>query len=256
MSWARRRKLIYIGSIIILFLLIVVLPIVIYYYKPPTCFDGKQNQDELGVDCGGVCTLLCPAQYAPLNVLWSRFSKVSDGVYNVLAYIENPNINAGANNLRYVFRLYDDKGILLKERYGQTFAPASKAMAIFEAEMQTGYKVPDRLDFSFISDAVWLKQENRETGLVVSQSVMSRLDSAPRLTATVSNKNIGTINNIEAIGVVYNNVGNTIAFSRTIIDSIAGKGSKEINFNWPKPFTLAEQNDTYTRTEIIFKVLK
>jgi len=251
MSWSSRRKLIYIGSIIIIFLLIVILPIVIHFYKAPTCFDGKQNQDELGVDCGGGCTLLCPAQYAPLNIQWSRFSKVDDGVYNVLAYIENPNIDAGANNLNYVFRLYDKDGILLKERYGQTFAPSDKVLVVFEPELQTGYQIPARVDFSFISQAVWLKQNSMENGLSISQSVMSRIDSTPRLTTLISNKTINQIKNIEAIGIVYNADGNTVAFSRTVIASIDGKGSTEINFNWPKPFT-----DTYTRTEIVLKVLK
>ena len=251
MSWAQRRKLIYISGIIAVFLLVVVLPTVIHFYKSPTCFDGIQNQGELGGDCGGPCNLLCSAQYAPLNVLWSRFSKVDDGVYNVLAYIENPNIDAGANNLNYVFRLYDKDGILLKERYGQTFAPSDKVMAVFEPELQTGFQIPARVEFSFTSQAVWLKQASMETGLSISQSVMSRIDSAPRLTALVSNNTISQIKNIEAIGIVYNADGNTIAFSRTIIDAINGKGAQEVNFNWPKPFT-----DTYSRADIILKVLK
>ena len=251
MSWAQRRKLIYISSVVAIFLLVVFLPLVLHFYKPPTCFDGKQNQGEFGIDCGGSCSLLCPAQYAPLNILWSRFSKVEDGVYNVLAYVENPNINAGVNNLSYVFRLYDKDGILLKERYGQTFAPSDKVMAVFEPELQTGYQIPARVDFSFISQAVWLKQDSVETGLSISQSVISRIDSAPRLTTLISNNTINQMKNIEAIGIVYNADGNTIAFSRTVISSIDGKGSTEINFNWPKPFT-----DTYARTEIVLKVLK
>jgi len=251
MSWAQKRKLIYLGSIILIFILVVVIPIVYQFYKPPTCFDGKQNQDELGVDCGGVCTLLCPSQYVPLNVLWSRFSKVSDGVYNVLSYIENPNLNAGANNLSYTFKLYDKGGILLSERSGITFAPANKIMAIFEPEMYTGKQVPTRVDFTFTSTAVWTKQASEETGLSISELAVSREDTAPRLSALLTNKNSKEIKKIEAIGIVYNASGNTIAFSRTIIDSIPGKGSQDINFNWPKPFS-----ETYARTEIVFKVLK
>ena len=252
MSWARRRKTIYLGTIAIIFIIIAGWIFVAYFNKPPTCFDGKQNQDELGVDCGGSCLLLCSAQYAPLNVLWSRFSKVSDGDYNVLAYIENPNLNAASYNLNYVFKLYDSRGILLKERTGTTFAPPNKVMAVFEAEMQTGNQVPARVEFSFTSNAVWLKQIINETaGLSVSQSVLERTDSAPRLTAVISNKTSSSINNIEAIAIIYNAPGNTIAFSRTIIDSVKGKDSLVVSFNWPKPFT-----DAYARTEIILKVLK
>ena len=252
MSWARRRKMIYISGIILVFLLVVVLPTDIHLYKAPTCFDGKMNGDEQGIDCGGSCALLCPAQYAPLNVLWSRFSKVSDGDYNVLAYIENPNINASAANLSYIFKLYDKNGVLLKERTGYTFAPPNKVMAVFEAEMQTGNQIPARVNFAFTSNALWLKQISNETsGLSISQSVLERTDSAPRLTAILSNMTSSSINNIEAIAIIYNADGNTIAFSRTIVDSVSSKDSHTVSFNWPKPFT-----DTYARTEIILKVLK
>ena len=251
MTWAQHRKFVYLGTIAIIFIIIAAWIFVAYFYKAPTCFDKKQNQTELGVDCGGPCQLLCPAQYVPLTVLWSRFSKVSDGVYNVLAYIENPNINAGANNLSYTFKLYDSRGILLKERSGKTFAGANKIMAVFEADMQTGNQVPSRVDFTFTSPAVWVKQESKETGLSISQSILSREDTAPRLSASITNKTINTINQIEAIAIAYNELGNTVAFSRTIVDSLAGKETRGISFNWPKPFV-----ETAARTEIILKILK
>jgi hypothetical protein len=251
MSWAQKRRLIYISIIALAILLFVFLPIAIKLYKAPTCFDGKQNQTEQGVDCGGSCTLLCRSQYVPLTVLWSRFSKVNDGVYNVLAYIENPNLNAEANNLDYVFKLYDKDGFLLRERFGRTFVPANKIMTVFEPELLTGKQVPQRVEFAFVSQAVWLKQETPANNLSVTESVITRESTSPRLTAVVTNKTISQIKNIEAVGIIYNAEGNTIAFSRTIIDSILGKGKREINFNWPKTFP-----EPYARTEIVLKVLK
>jgi hypothetical protein len=176
---------------------------------------------------------------------------VSDGVYNVLAYIENPNINAGASNLNYVFKLYDKNGVLLKERFGRTFAPANKVMAVFEGEMLTGSQIPQRVEFSFSNQAVWLKQNSAETDLSVSETVLSREDSAPRLSFVLTNKTINPVQKIEAIAIVYNTSGNTVAFSRTIVDSLIGKESRDVSFNWPKTFTEAS-----ARTEIILKVLK
>jgi len=251
MTWAGRRKFVYLGTISAIILIILVWFFISHFYKTPTCFDGKQNQDEQGIDCGGVCTLLCRSQYVPLTVLWSRFSKVSDGVYNVLAYIENPNINAGANNLNYTFKLYDKNGILLKQRFGQTFAPANKIMAVFEPELLTGNQMPSRVEFSFTSNAVWVRQDSAETNLSVSQAVMSREDTAPRLSFVLTNKTVKLINKIEAVGIVYNAGGNTIAFSRTIIDSLADREARTVNFNWPLPFGQAS-----ARTEIVLKVLK
>lgn len=251
MSWARRRKLIYIVTIILVFLLVVVLPTILHFYKPATCTDGKLNQGEQGVDCGGPCNLLCNSQNASLNILWSRFSKVNDGVYNVLAYIENPNLNAEANNLTYVFKLYNNKGILLKERNGRTYAPGNKIITVFEPEMLTGNEIPQRVEFSFTSNPVWIKQADSLVNLSVSQSIISREDSAPRLTTVITNTTLGIVKNIEAVAIIYNADGNTIAFSRTIIDSLNSREAKEISFNWPKPF-----GETYARAEVVLKVLK
>ena len=161
MSWAQKRRLIYISIIVLVFLLAVVLPTIIHFYKAPTCFDKKQNGTELGIDCGGSCTLLCSVQYAPLIVKWQRFAKVNDGVYNVLAYIENPNIGAIAENLNYSFKMYDSRGILIAERFGKTFAPANRIMAVFEPELSTGNRLPQRVEFSFSNQAVWFKQVSK-----------------------------------------------------------------------------------------------
>jgi hypothetical protein len=251
MTWAQKRKLYYIIGIVIFLLIFVVLPIIILTYKAPTCFDAKQNQDEQGIDCGGVCTLLCESQPASLNVLWYRFSKVNDGIYNVLAYVENPNTDAEATTVNYSFRLYDQAGVLLKERNGQTFVPAGTKVAIFQPEMLTGSLVPNRLDFVFSSSPIWLKQKMVDTGLSSSQIFISQEDTAPRLTFTLTNDTIKQIKDIEAVAIIYNAEGNTIAFSRTIIDAVNGRGSQLVNFNWPRPFS-----EAYSRSEILLKILK
>lgn len=250
MSWAQRRKFIYLGTITLIIVMVVGWYSAVHFYQAPTCFDGKQNGTEQGIDCGGSCSLLCPAQYAPLSVLWSRFSKVNDGSYNVLAYVQNSNLNAGANNLGYVFKLYNSDGVLLNERFGQTFAPADRTLAIFEADMQTGNQIPQRVDFSFTTNAIWIKAQSQASGLSISQTTLSREDTAPRLSATISNQTINLVKNIEAVAIVYDANGNTISFSRTILDSLGDHESKTLSFNWPKPFST-----TVARTEIVLKIL-
>ena len=251
MTWAGKRKLVYLSVIAAIVLAVIVIPSIFYFYKTPTCFDGKQNQTELGIDCGGPCQLLCPVQFAPLNVLWSRFFKVSDGVYNALAYVENPNLTAQANNLNYVFKLYDQKGLLLEERAGQTFSPAGKILTIFEPELFTGNQRPARLEFAFTSPAVWFKVEKLETDLAVTEAALTRLETSPRLEFTLTNKTTKLIKQIEVVGIIYDTDGNTVAFSRTIVDSLTNKEARVVSLNWPLPFT-----GTPARNEIVFKILK
>ena len=60
------------------------------------------NQNEQGIDCGGVCQLVCSANIKPLIPLWTRPVKISGDVYSVVSYIENQNIGNGVNALIHI----------------------------------------------------------------------------------------------------------------------------------------------------------
>src|SRR3989344_2789665 len=140
-SWSTRRKSIYIIGILLCFLFALLLPILFVTYKAPSCTDGLKNQGELGVDCGGPCTLLCKANALDIVVHWQRAFKVKNGVYNALAYIENPNLDSGVGKIFYRFKLYDSDNILIYERQGETFIPPKKIFGIFESNIMTGARV-------------------------------------------------------------------------------------------------------------------
>src|SRR3989344_6469515 len=93
-SWSTRRKSIYIGGTLLVFLFALALPLWYVSYEAPSCQDGFKNQGELGTDCGGPCSLLCKAQALSPIVHWQRAFKVKDGLYNVMSYVENPNLDS------------------------------------------------------------------------------------------------------------------------------------------------------------------
>ena len=94
-SWSSRRRSPY-GSIVVLVIILFIgVPAFYLFYKAPTCFDNKRNGDELGTDCGGSCVKLCQSAFLPPRVEWggAKVEKVVNGLYNVAAYIVNPNVN-------------------------------------------------------------------------------------------------------------------------------------------------------------------
>src|SRR3989344_7106673 len=90
--------------------------------KPvPTCFDGRQNRDETGVDCGGRCAKVCvPAAIASLvqngePKLVLLVTSADTGLaavprVSVVSEIRNPNQDFGASKFDYVFKIYDPSG--------------------------------------------------------------------------------------------------------------------------------------------------
>jgi len=238
MSWASRRKSIYTGVLALVVLLFLSIPLYSYLSRTPTCIDGKQNGDELGVDCGGSCEALCQSQAREMIVHWSRAFKSGDGMVDALAYVENPNILAGTENVIYRFKLYDENNILITEKFGKTFVLPSEQIAIFEPALRTGERVYKYAFFEFAPDIQWVrvKEGTKASELAISEQNITGLEMKPKLTAVISNNSITPVYNVEIVAIIYDIDDNAIAVSATLVDEITKYGGKTISFSWRKPF--------------------
>lgn len=126
MNPARRiRKRASVVLIVTLFLSVV--GVVLYFtLRPePSCFDGKRNQSEEGVDCGGPCEA-CEVTYgAPSESLSVQEAVVLPGsrenTYDVLVSVRNPNDESGTSDMMYTFTLQDAAGTPLTSAEGRGF---------------------------------------------------------------------------------------------------------------------------------------
>jgi hypothetical protein len=252
MSWAQRRKATYIISTLFVFAVIFAIFLFSVLSKAPTCFDGKQNQGELEVDCGGPCNILCRAQYSNPVVIWGpRWAKVlSSGMYNFLTYIQNPNIGAGAYNVSYFFKVYDKNDVLLYQKTGTAYVPPNNIFVIFEDNISLSDKVPTRAKFEFTGNPVWQKMDSMESSITAVSKNLINEDTKPKLLVTIRNTTLKTIENIESIAILYDENNNAIAFSKTKVDSIDKDSTVDIVFTWPEKF---EQK--VVRIDIVSKVL-
>ena len=233
--WSTKRKLAYLSITLGTVFVFLAVPLFFIFYKQPTCFDSKKNGDETGVDCGGSCRLICASDALDPVVRWSRALKVTDNVYNAVAYIENPNVSSTIRDVSYIFRLYDKDNNLISERKGHTFVPKGKTFAIFEGGIQINGQVPTVTRFEFTSPLIWQKDISEEPEIFVRDKTLTQVDTAPRLNAFLENRSVGTISDIEVVAIIYDEDDNAIAVSRTFVDSLAEKLAP-LNFTWPLPF--------------------
>lgn len=238
--WATKRKIVYLSIVLVGAVLWFVLFVLPKFQTPPTCTDGIQNGKEEGIDCGGNCPLYCPALAQDLSVVWSRVFRVVPGRYNAVAMVENQNTATALASISYEFRLYDDNNVFVGRRTGETFIAPNTEMAIFEAGIETGDRVPVRSEFSFISTPTWLQipQMARE-GIPVSTSNIVLQDpfTNPRLKATVKNNSRFDLFNFEVSAILYNQASNVIAASQTVVDNLASGESREVYFTWQDNFS-------------------
>jgi len=236
MSWASRRRFVYGGGVFFFFAIVIGVPVAIWIYEPPACFDGKQNQGETAIDKGGPCLLLDERTLQPHSILWSRAFPVRGGLYSAVAYIENPNSDAGVGKVQYRFGLYDERNVLVAERFGKTYIMPGGVTPIFEGGISTGNRLVARTYLELVSSLAWERMRNAASVLSVSGKVVSDTESVPRLTAQIENTSVANVFDPLFVAVVFDTAGNAFASSATTLSRLPASGKAELVFTWPDPF--------------------
>jgi hypothetical protein len=250
MSWGLKRKILYGGGLLVFLLILIGIPSYLALRTEPTCFDGKKNGNEAGIDCGGSCELVCSFQAVDPIVRWDESFEVRPGVWGALAYIDNPN-EALAENVTYVFRFVDEKGVTIALREGETYIPPGATFAIFESDIDLGERSPSQEFFTFDSEAiVWLRPSGERMSLRVDSTQVSQSAVGTRLSGVVVNPSASQVRNVEVIGIMYDLEGNVLAASETYIDTLGGNESENVVFTWPRNFS-----EVVARREILYKVI-
>ncbi len=238
-SWSARRQLAYGMAFIVLILLVVGVPIYLHFFnKAPTCMDLKQNQNETGIDCGGICARACIQDVLPEPIqLWARAFKVSGGVHNLVAYVQNANVNYVANPAEYVFKVFDKDNVLIGLRIGKSAVPPVKSFPIFEQSFDAGFREVGKVTFEFTEPLVWNRSTSVRPELMVSDQQLVNASTSPRLTAKVINNTLARYESVEVVAIVYGQSENAIASSRTIVPLITSNSSIDVVFTWPEKFS-------------------
>ncbi|MFZ3015935.1 MAG: hypothetical protein WA101_03020 [Minisyncoccia bacterium] len=238
MTWAFRRQILYSAIFITLVLFFGFLIIYPRLNQAPTCTDNKQNGDETGIDCGGLCQKACIFEVDQISILWSRAFRVVPGRYNAVAYLENHNKNTAINKISYRFRFADKDNIYIGKREGEVYIPPSGKFAIFEPAIDIGNSIPVYTTFEFSETPVWIQvpqEKINQLKVLISDIKLENQDISPRLSAVIKNNSLFQIPEVNVIAILYDEAGNAVSASRTYLDVLNGEEIKEITFTWPEP---------------------
>lgn len=232
-TWAGQRKTLYISIITIVMVFGVGLPAFLFFYDKPTCSDGILNRGEQGVDCGGVCPRLCQSAFLPPSVQWSKLENVAPGLYNLAAYIVNPNTNGAAINIPYKFSLYDAQGGFITDVAGVTTLSPHRNTVAFVGAVNTQKRTPVRAIFEFTAAPNWQKSYDTLDKLSITNKQYNEDADSSSLTVKLTNEALLPYTNVYVFAILADSLGNTIGFSRTYIDEIAPESSAIAPFTWP-----------------------
>lgn len=226
-----RRQLLYYAVALVLGTMLLFVGWQTFLVRTPTCSDGLRNGAELGVDCGGSCTKVCEVQTQPPRLLWSRAFPIASPLYTAVAYVQNPNNGAGARQVRYTFRLFDEQNHLVVTREGFADLPPLHVVPIFETNIDIGNRSVARTLFEFTSEPVWNKvpQSAIPTLRLSDQDLLS---DGTRLSATLINDSLTDAKDITVVAVLFDKDDIARAASRTVVPLVARQSSEPIVFTW------------------------
>lgn len=229
LTWSARRQILYYGVGFVIAAALLWWGYNTFFVKAPSCFDGVQNQNERGVDCGGVCSLVCVADTKPLTVLWARPFLTAPSIYTAAAYVTNTNVTAGAKNIRYSFQLFDDNNALVIERDGVVNIPPVKVVPIIETGIYVGNRTPTRALFGFADTPEW--HTAQAPALRITDEQLA--SDGSNLTATVVNDTLNDVRKVVVAAVLFDAKGVALGASKSTID-VPKKGSQLVTFTWPQ----------------------
>ncbi len=249
--------------ILVLFFILVGGVSAAFYFlsKPePTCFDGIQNQDEEGVDCGGACLLQCVTtkrKVEDLELVFVRTLRVSEGSYAAVAKLNNKNDDFGASRLSYEFQFFDARDTLIGSELGISYILPREERYIIEPRLLLPSD-PRRVDFT-IKEVAWerLRDYTGEPELFVRDQLYKRLDAGEanfsEFSGILKNASHFDFDTIYVGVVLINPHDETIGVGTIEIKTMKSGEERFFKIGWPEPFSgEVESIDVRAETNVFF----
>lgn len=203
-----------------------------------SCTDGRRNQGETDVDCGGPCSACALKNPKALAIFWTRFGRAGENAYDVAALVENPNQTLSSDLVRYEFTLLDQYGVI-GQKAGAAYLYPGERLTIVEPNIRTSREAV-RVEFS-VKGTAWksmsvslppLAVERREHRVSAegakSQSIVE---------ARIFNAGAFHYRRMEVIFAVFDGAGNLIGANRVLSENLAPHERRTVVSVWPAAFT-------------------
>ncbi len=208
---------------------------------PASCSDGKKNQNEQGIDCGGVC-VSCPdvIEAKPFEIKSVSMVTGGQGRYDVIVEIKNPNSIYGAKKIPYVIVLRDAEGIEIERVENESFALPSQSRYIAELNIPSN-TVPARAEAIINSKEIqWVKfVDYEDPNFVVSGERFGTVESGinyAQAFGIVNNRSTFDFQDVGVIVILKNEKNKPIAVNKTVMRDLIAYRQRDFSLSWPYRF--------------------
>lgn len=203
-------------------------------FPAPTCVDGKRNGFELDVDCGGSCALRCSSEVTPFTVTWSKAIKASKDKYDLVAMINNTNIDNASVEVGYTFEVFDASARSMATFSGSTTAPLAGKFPVILQNISLP-SLPSTVVVTLNDGPHFSVKESPSSPTIKVLDRRYEPGTIPRVYATIMNTKHKEITNLPLRLVLFDDKENAFAVGQTIIPVLPKEGVSEIVVTWESP---------------------
>lgn len=214
--------------------------------KPkPTCYDGKKNQNEEEIDCGGQCApCQKPISAQELKIGEIAFVYGGPGRFDVMAKITNPNNEYGSPVFSYEFILKGAGESELARRSGEEFILPGETKYVIETNLETGIQ-PQSVEYQ-IKKADWQEFVNyQKPELNIYSKRYDPITSGVGYSEAyglLKNESPFDFNFIRIKVILRDGLGKPIALNMTDMRTISSGEQRDFRLLWPLSFPGDVQN--------------
>ncbi len=245
---SRQMKQIFVVCVYLI--LATLLGVMVYYAfikAPATCFDGKQNQNEQGMDCGGVCSLACKEIVTGDEIQFQEtaFIRSSENRYDVIGKIHNPNSEVGATSFTYTASLLDSAGKILVTHSGTGYILPLETKYILDLNLDTPV-VPATVSIH-LSDVQWVRFSGYQEKPAVSiyQKRYNEISSGTGFSEAfglLSNESPYDFRSLTVQVILRDSAGKPLALNSTEMNTVRSHENRDFRLVWPSVFPGAVEN--------------
>lgn len=219
--------------------------------KTPTCSDGIQNQNETGIDCGGVCTKCEITELAPLKQVGDvRIFSLDSGKVILLAELLNSNQFFSSDKFLYSFVVYDVRNREIERVSGNDAIFALEKKFIFEPRISSLIEDIGKIEL-VISDVSWKKAyEMLRPDVVISSGVETKKTSqGVRVSGNIKNQSSVLASEVRITAILYDKYDIEVFPGQTIVSDLSGLDEKPFIISFPENKLITDEIDP-SRTKI------
>jgi len=191
-----------------------------FVVRQPNCTDGRQNQGESGIDCGGPCTSCELRQLKPIEIRSARVFTAGEGRGIVLLEFRNENVRYGADRFSYHATLYSDENEAVGTVTKNSFIYPGEIKFIVEPATVAGK--PARVAVE-LGDVVWRSIEEFSRPDVTTRDLNVELREETEdvmVSGIVSNKDVVFLSRVVVNAIILSTDGKKIAASKTLLEAV------------------------------------